>query len=89
MLASPVARLSLVPVDGMRKITVYLPERLKSELARAAVEIGRSQADLIREEIELVTDRVAGAGTPLLPFTGGNPDLATRVDEHLAGFGER
>jgi hypothetical protein len=27
----------------MRKTTVYLPERLKSKLARAAVESGRSE----------------------------------------------
>lgn len=40
-------------MGGMRKTTVYLPDRLKSELARAAVEAGRSEADLIREGIEL------------------------------------
>jgi hypothetical protein len=76
-------------MGGMRKTTVYLSEHLKSELARAAVEGGRSEADLIREGIELVTGRVGGA-EPCLPlFASGHPDLAERVDEHLFGFGER
>jgi hypothetical protein len=76
-------------MGGMRKTTVYLPERLKSDLARAAVESGRSEADLIREGIELVTGRVGGAAPHLPLFTSGHPDLADRVDEHLVGFGER
>jgi hypothetical protein len=76
-------------MGGMRKTTVYLPDRLKSQLARAALEAGRSEADLIREGIELVTGRVAGA-EPCLPlFASGDPDLAARVDERLVGFGER
>jgi hypothetical protein len=73
----------------MRKTTVYLPEALKSELARAAVASGRSEADLIREGIELVTGRASGAEPRLPLFASGTPDLAERVDEHLAGFGER
>jgi hypothetical protein len=76
-------------MGGMRKTTVYLSERLKSELARAAVEAGRSEADLIREGIELVTGRVGGAEPRLPLFASGRPDLAERVDEHLVGFGER
>jgi Arc/MetJ-type ribon-helix-helix transcriptional regulator len=76
-------------MGGMRKTTVYLPEPLKAELARAAVEAGRSEADLIREGIELVTARVGGAEPRLPLFTSGDPDFAERVDEHLVGFGER
>jgi hypothetical protein len=76
-------------MGGMRKTTVYLPERLKSELARAAVEAGRSEADLIREGIQLVTGRARGAQPHLPLFASGDPDLAERVDEHLVGFGER
>jgi ribbon-helix-helix CopG family protein len=76
-------------MGGMRKTTVYLPERLKAELARAAVEAGRSQADLIREGIELVTGRVGGAEPRLPLFASGDPDLAAQVDEHLVGLGER
>jgi Arc/MetJ-type ribon-helix-helix transcriptional regulator len=76
-------------MGGMRKSTVYLPDDLKSKLARAAVESGRSEAELIREGIELVTGRVAGVEPRLPLFESGDPDLAERVDEHLAGFGER
>jgi hypothetical protein len=73
----------------MRRTTVYLPERLKSALSRAAVESGRSEADLIREGIELVTGRVSGAEPRMPLFASGDPDLAARVDEHLVDFGER
>jgi hypothetical protein len=76
-------------MGGMRKTTVYVPDRLKSQLAQAAVESGRSEADLIREGIEIVSARV-GHAKPRLPlFASGQPDLAERVDKHLAGFGER
>jgi hypothetical protein len=74
---------------GVRKTTVYMPERLKAQLARAAAESGRSEADLIREGIELVSARVRGVEPRLPLFASGEPDLAERVDEHLAGFGER
>lgn len=42
---------------GMRKTTVYMSDPLKAQLARAAAESGRSEADLIREGIELVSGR--------------------------------
>ena len=74
---------------GMRKTTVYMPEPLKARLARAAAESGRSEADLVREGIELVTGRVAGVEPRLPLFASGRPDLAERADEHLAGFSER
>lgn len=76
-------------MGGMRKTTVYVPDRLKSQLARAAEASGRSEADLTREGIELVSGRVAGAEPRLPLFASGDPHLAERVDEHLAGFGER
>ena len=76
-------------MGGMRKTTVYLPEQLKDRLARMAVDSGRSEADLIREGIELVSGRV-GRAKPRLPlFESGEPELAERTEEHLAGFGER
>ena len=73
----------------MRKTTVYLPDRLKARLARAAVISGRSEADLIREGIELIAGQVGGAEPRLPLFASGDPQLAERVDEHLVGFGER
>jgi Arc/MetJ-type ribon-helix-helix transcriptional regulator len=73
----------------MRKTTVYLPDALKHDLVRAAAASGRSEADLIREGIRLVTQDASGV-EPLLPlFESGDPQLAERVEEQLAGFGER
>jgi hypothetical protein len=73
----------------MYKTTVYLPEELKARLTRVARASQRSEAELIREGIELVV----GRATPPLPsfgiFTSGDGKLSQRVDELLAGFGER
>jgi len=72
---------------GVKRTTVYLPEDLKSTLARAAEEEGRTEADLIREGIErLLRSRNPEPRVPL--FTSGKPDLAKNVDKLLAGFGE-
>jgi hypothetical protein len=76
-------------MTGMEKTTVYVPAELKRALRSAARASGRSEAELIREGIGMVTGthRVAEARLPL--FESGQPDLAERVEEHLAGFGER
>ena len=76
-------------MGGMEKTTVYLPDELKRALRRAAHSTGRSEADLIREGIGLVTGthRIAEPRLPL--FESGQPSLAERVDELLEGFGER
>ena len=76
-------------MGGMEKTTVYLPDDLKRALRRTARATGRSEAELIREGVGLVTGthRIAEARLPL--FDSGQPDLAERVDEHLAGFGGR
>jgi len=76
-------------MGGMEKTTVYLPDDLKEALRRAARSTGRSEADLIREGIGLVTGthRIADPRLPL--FESGQPDLADHVDDLLAGFGER
>ena len=76
-------------MGGMEKTTVYLPDDLKRALRRAARARGRSEAELIREGIGLVTGahRIAEPRLPL--FESGQPDLAERVDEALRGFGER
>lgn len=73
----------------MEKTTVYLPDELKRALRRAARASGRSEAELIREGIGLVTgtQRIAEPRLPL--FESGRPDLAEHVDEALDGFGER
>ena len=73
----------------MEKTTVYLSDELKQALRRAARAAGRSEAELIREGIGLVTGshRIAEPRLPL--FDSGQADLADRVDEALIGFGER
>ena len=73
----------------MKKTTIYLPEDLKAALGRVAASRGRSEAELIREAVrELV--RRSEPPRPRLPlFSSGDPTLAERVDEELAGFGER
>ena len=76
-------------IYGMEKTTVYLTERQKRALERAATAVGRSEADLIREGVDVVTARHQAA-EPVLPlFESGQPDLAEHVDDALAGFGER
>jgi hypothetical protein len=73
----------------MEKTTVYLPADLKRSLERAARARGRSEADLIREGIAVVT-RQGKPPPPNLPlFASGQPDLAEHVDEALAAFGTR
>jgi len=73
----------------MNKTTVYLSHELKQALERVARAQGRSEAELIRQGVRMVTE-CAQAPAPTLPlFASGQPDLARRVDEALAGFGER
>jgi len=72
----------------MEKTTVYLTEAQKRALAHAARTAGRSEAELIREGVELVTARHAVAEPRLPLFESGQPDLAADVDGALAGFGE-
>ena len=74
---------------GMDKTTVYLPTELKQALRRAARTRGRSEADLIREGVALVTARELPRSPRLPLFSSGQPDLAERVDEALRGFGDR
>jgi hypothetical protein len=62
----------------MRKKVLHLFGRL-IRLARAAGKSGR----------ESVNGRPAGAEPRLPLFASGDPQLAERVEEHLAGFGER
>lgn len=73
----------------MQKTTVYLPDGLKAELERTAVEIGRGEAQLIREGIRLAI----ASHTPLPPTIGilvsDAPTFAERVDELLVRFDER
>ncbi len=73
----------------MEKTTVYLTPGQKRALARAAEVSGRSEADLIREGVAAVAAKHQVAEPSLPLFESGQPDLAAKADENLAGFGER
>lgn len=74
---------------GMQKTTVYVPDDLKLALARTAASRGCSEAELIREALRAATAR-AVAPRPRVPlFRSRKPRLAERLDDALAGFGER
>jgi hypothetical protein len=73
---------------GMDKTTVYLTERQRRDLARTARQTGRSEAELIREGVDLVTANHRAAEPTLPLFESGQPDLAETVDEGLRGFGD-
>jgi plasmid stability protein len=73
----------------MTKTTIYLPDDLKQAIARIASASGRSEAEVIRDALRTM---VRGAGRPRprgALFTSGDPFLSERVDEALAGFGQR
>lgn len=73
----------------MQKTTVYFPDELKEALARASRVSGRSEAELVRDGVRIVTQQYASP-EPILPlFSSGDPHLAEQVDEALVGFGER
>lgn len=73
----------------MVKTTLYLPEDLKAAIARVAAERATSEAELIREALrEKVRREPASRPTvPLFEEGLGDPTVAERVDELLAGFG--
>jgi hypothetical protein len=71
----------------MEKTTVYLPAQLKRALGRSARRQGLSEAELIRRALEAAVSAEPVRPTPGV-FAGTEP-VAERVDELLAGFGER
>lgn len=70
----------------MDKTTVYLPDELKAAVKRAARQRGVSEAQVIRESIRW---RSAAPPPPRGGLYAGSEPIARRVDELLAGFGER
>ena len=76
-------------MGGMEKTTVYLTDAQKRALERTAKAAGRTEAELIREGVELVTARHQASELKLPLFSSDQPDLAERVDEAMDGFGER
>jgi hypothetical protein len=72
----------------VKKTSVYLTDRQKRGLERAAQAAGWSEADLIREGVELVSARYRTAQPTLPHFDSGQPDLAAPIERQLEGFGE-
>lgn len=68
-----------------------MPDELRSKLKQAAHATGRSEADLIREGVELASDRYRPGPKPKLPlFSSADPLLTDpdRLDEAMEGHGE-
>lgn len=74
---------------AMHRTTVYLPDDLKSALERAATELQRSEADVIREGIRLAIARHTPPAPTIPILVSDDPSFAARVDKHLFGFGEQ
>jgi Arc/MetJ-type ribon-helix-helix transcriptional regulator len=74
----------------MKKTTVYLPDDLKAALERAAAERGTSEAEVVREALRSLMNRVERA-RPRIPLTGaglGEATIAERSEELLSGLGD-
>jgi hypothetical protein len=73
----------------MQKTTIYLPEDLKRAMSRLAQARGISEAELVREALQALTN-AATPPRPRLPlFRSGRAGLAERVEEALEGFGQK
>jgi hypothetical protein len=71
-------------IGGMRKTTLYLPDDLKEAVERRARQLGRSEAEVLREAIAAAVQR---PGPRAGVFSSG--PFAERADELLEGLGER
>lgn len=74
---------------GMHRTTIYLPESLHAALTRAAKRLGKSEAELVREALELHLRSLTPPAPRLPLFKSGKRGLAEALDEALKGFGER
>ncbi len=68
----------------VHKTTIYLPEELKAAIEREALRRGCSEAQVIREAVAAAVSRPR----PACGLFDAEP-IAGRVDELLAGFGQR
>jgi hypothetical protein len=73
---------------GVTKTTLYLAESLKRALERRARIEGRSEADIIREALEVALEPYQGA-EPTLPVFSSTELTSDRTEELLADFGAR
>lgn len=85
---APGGRAAYGTMYGMTKTTLYLPDGLKSALARRARIERRSEADIIREALEVALAPYRGA-EPTLPLFDSAELTSERTEELLSGFGTR
>ena len=72
-----------------KKTTIYLPDKLKKDIERVAMEQKRSSADVIRDAVYGMLEEIAPPEPriPLVPQGLGAPDIAERAEELLDEFG--
>ena len=73
----------------MNKTTVYLPDDVKRGLTQLARTSRRSEASLIRDALTALVQSGKAPRPRGALWASGDPTLSERVDEALAGFGER
>lgn len=72
----------------MTRTTVYLSEDAKRRLSLAARRRRRSEAELIRQAVDMLLAEEPERPRPSPPVLDLDPSIADHVDEHLsAGFG--
>ena len=76
-------------VYGMQKTTMYISDDLKLAVEQAADERRCSEAELIREALRILPQKMSPPRPRLPLFKSGKRRLAERVDAALAGFGQR
>ena len=73
----------------MEQTAVYLRRSQRAALKKMAARLGRSEADLLREAVDLV---IAQHDTPMgsceMPTASAGRALAAETDDLLEGFGE-
>ena len=73
----------------MRQTAVYLEDAQLAGLKHTSRKLGRSEAELIREGLDLLLTRYRDPiGETDLPTAHGGGNLAARADELLDGFGQ-
>lgn len=69
----------------MRKTSVYLDEERQNRLSRASQATGRSQAELIRSGVDLVTAQALDQ-RPAMRARCADGQIVDRIDELMSGF---
>lgn len=63
---------------------MYLPDQLKAALERTAAAEDRTEAELVREGVRIVTERHSTPQPRLPLFESGDPSLSESIEEALS-----